>query len=588
MPTQNIIPSSEVLDVLVVGAGPTGLALAGDLLRHGMKVRLIDRAHEPTNLSKAVVLMPRTLEEFAARGLAEEAIRLGEKTTSLTTYCQGHVIFHSEYDKLSTDYSFLVNIPQASTESVLRGYVNRYGGEVEWDTDLLSFEEDADGICATLRRPDGSTELVRAHYLTGCDGAHSIVRHTLGFEFHGAAYHDTWLLADVKIDWRLPHGHTYLFFIENGLFSVFPMPDGRYRIYVVEPLKEKLGRSPTLEEFQVIADRFVNDGCMLSDPHWLAEFHCHHRKVKHYSRGRVHLAGDAAHVHSPETGLGMNTGIQDAFNLAWKIAWVGKGLAGEDLLQSYDAERSFVGQQVVALSDFTHKVWAQFGTLAATIREPMWRFFNNYYAHHSEKLEEAMQIRIHYPASRHVVSHGQPEHSHTTVKPVEAGMRLVNGQVQPAAGSCAEATDLFSLLDASKFRLLIFTGSHPRDQAVEDIKVLLEIARPHAVYLQPLLIYGGQDASAFSELTPELFIDPTLDLHFQYAAQKGATYIVRPDLYVGYNAYGFEAKYLQQYLATLFDAGQAAQPRRPVSLITGLLEQANRHGMPLPAFVARH
>lgn len=587
MPALDSFAASPILDTLIIGAGPTGLALAGDLLRHGMKVRIIDRAHEPTNLSKAVVLMPRTLEEFAARRLAEEAIRLGEKTTSLTTYCHGHVIFHSEYDKLSTDYSFLINIPQASTESVLRGYVGRHGGQVEWDTDLLSFEENADGVSATIKLPDGSTEVVRTHYLIGCDGAHSVVRHALGFEFHGAAYRDTWLLADVKIDWRLPHGHTYLFFLENGLFSVFPMPDERYRIYVVEPLNEKLGRSPTLEEFQVIADRFVCDGCVLSDPHWLAEFHCHHRKVKHYSRGRVHLAGDAAHVHSPETGLGMNTGIQDAFNLAWKIAWVRKGWASENLLLSYDAERSFVGQQVVALSDFTHKVWARFGKLAEIIREPMWRFFNNYYAHHTDKLEEAMQIRIHYPAGPYVVSHGKPEHAHTAVAPVEAGMRLVNGKLQPAAGSPAEATDLFNLFDASKFRLLIFTGAHPSAQTVGNVKALLEAVRPHAVYVQPLIVFGGQNASAFTELTPDVFIDPTLDLHFQYAAQKGATYLVRPDLYVGYNAYGFDVKQLKNYLGTLFTTTSATlSPVVPP--ITAAGEVGGPLGIKTPEFLVHH
>ncbi len=162
-------------------------------------------------------------------------------------------------------------------------------------------------------------------------------------------------------------------------------------------------------------------------------------------------------------------------------------------------------------------------------------------------------------------------------------MRLVNGQIQPALGSRADATDLFTLLDASRFRLLIFTGAHPDAQATERVKALLEVARPHAAYVQPLIVYGGQDASAFTELSPEVFIDPTLDLHFQYAAQKGAIYLVRPDLYVGYNAYGLEAELLESYFQTLFST-ILAQPAPPTAI--GVAK--NGHGIHLPAFLVHH
>jgi len=541
---------SHDLDALVVGAGPTGLAMAGDLLRHGMRVRLIDQAEQPTTLSKAVVVMPRTLEEFKARGLAEASIAQGEPSISLTTYFNGHVIFHSVYNHLATDYSYLINTPQAATESVLRDYLQKQGGQIEWQTKLAGFEEEGDGVNAVLEHPDGRTEKVRSHYLMGCDGAHSTVRHGLNIGFKGAAYPENWLLADVKIDWRFPHGHTYLFVEENGLFAVFPMPEERDRIYVVEPGKERNGRAPTLEEFQELADRFVRDGCILSDPRWLSEFHCQHRKVEEYSKGRVFLAGDAAHIHSPETGLGMNTGIQDAFNLAWKVAHVRKGWSDHLLLDTYDLERNHVGKEILKLSDSTHKIWAQFGWLANAIREPMWRFFTNYYAHHTDKLEEAVQIRIHYPKNPLVHQESHPKYH--TVHPPEAGTRATNGRLQLVKGDERIRTTLFDLLDANKYRLMLFPGAHCPDESIRAIEDLLQAIEKYSERIEPLVIYGGQNPSRCQHLQTPLCIDPTLHLHFRYAAQRGAVFLLRPDLYFGYVALDLQRAPLEKYLQKLF------------------------------------
>jgi len=538
------------LDALVVGSGPTGLAMAGDLLRHGMRVRLIDQADQPTTLSKAVVVMPRTLEEFAPRGLAEACIAGGEPSISLSTYFNGHMIFHSIYNHLATDYSYLINTPQAATESVLRDYMKGQGGEVEWRTKLVEFQQDADGVDAVLENADGERENVRAHYLMGCDGAHSTVRHGLNIDFKGAAYPENWLLADVKIDWKYPHGHTYLFVEENGLFAVFPMPEERDRIYVVEPGKERKGRAPTLEEFQELADRFVPDGCRLHDPHWLSEFRCQHRKVTKYADGRVFLAGDSAHIHSPETGLGMNTGIQDAFNLAWKVAHVRKGWSPPALLETYGLERNHVGKQILKLSDETHKIWAQFGPLANAIREPMWRFFTNYYAHHTEKLEEAVQIRIHYPKNP-LVHQGHPPKFHT-VQPPQAGTRAINGWLQVVQGAERIRTKLYDLLDASKYRLILFAGAHCPEETIRSIASQLNVIEPYSEQIEPLVIYGGQDPSACLDLKAPLCIDPTLHLHFGHAAQQGATFLLRPDLYYGYVSHDLNSDALARYLSELF------------------------------------
>lgn len=544
---------NKVLDALVVGAGPTGLAMALDLQRYGMNYRIIEKAAGPTDLSKATVVMPRTTEEFAPRGLSKDIIAAGERSISLSTYSHGKMIFHSVYDHLATDYSFLINVPQSSTERVLREHLEKAGGKINWNTELVSFNQDDTGVDVVLKTADGKTEHVRTAWLVGCDGAHSALRHALEIPFEGAAYKNNWLLADVHIDWRFPHGHTYLFFQEDGLLAVFPMPDKRHRIYVVRLEQEALGRQPTLEDFQELADTYVPDGCELSDPRWLSEFHCHHRRIKHYGKGRAMLAGDAAHVHSPESGLGMNTGIQDAFNLAWKIAYVQKGLVSSELMESYNLERSYVGKEVLKLSDRTHKIWAQFGKFAETIRAPMWRLFSSFFAHHHASLEEAVQIRIHYPEGVFTEHHGHPDSVHPINPPVEAGMRAINGPLHRSDIQEELPGGLASLFDALRFKLILFTGSHPGEEITGVLAELLETAAQYPAQIDSIIIHGGQNPSLYSGLDAELYVDPTLHLHFRYAAQAGGIFLVRPDLYVGFSSHRLDNGKLKKYLGNLFE-----------------------------------
>jgi len=272
--------------------------------------------------------------------------------------------------------------------------------------------------------------------------------------------------------------------------------------------------------------------------------------VEKYAEGRIFLAGDAAHIHSPETGLGMNTGIQDAFNLAWKVAHVRKRWSDHVLLETYELERNHVGKEILKLSDETHKIWAQFGPLANAIREPMWRFFTNYYAHHTEKLEEAVQIRIHYPKNP-LVHQGSPPKYHT-IQPPQAGTRAINGWLQVVKGEERIRTKLYNLLDADKYRLMLFAGAHCSDESIEAIASVLELIEPYAEQIEPLVIYGGQDPARCMKLNAPLCIDPTLHLHFHHAAQRGATYLLRPDLDFGYVSHDLDRSALAHYLEKLF------------------------------------
>jgi len=538
------------IDVLVVGAGPTGLAMAAELLRHGMRVRLIDKAGGPTRLSKAVVLMPRTLEEFQLRGLHERTLALGEKVHSFSAYFENEIIFHAEYARISSNFNYLLNIPQCDTELVLREELERLGGVIEWGTVLESFEESADGVQCVVRDSDGGMVEVRCAYLAGCDGAHSVVRHGIGAEFHGDSYRDTWLLADVKVEWDFPSGHTYSFFCNDGLLAMFSMPGGRHRLYVVRPEAQTLGREPEFADIVSAVEQIAPGKMKLSEPEWLAEFHCHHRKVKHYRKGRVFLAGDAAHIHSPESGLGMNTGVQDAFNLGWKLAAVHRGECPAELLETYDAERSFVGKQVVALSDFTHKMSVQFNMLGNLTRSALWRFFSSYYVHHYSRLEEGFQVRIHYPGNRFLEHHGHPQGFRPDLPEVVSGARLLDGELVVPGGG--EIVRLYDRLGARYFTLIIMAGPHPDAHHRAAIWSLAELLAGFGEKCRSMLILGRQHADGFEAFPGEVLLDVNQFLHHRYGADRGSIYLARPDSYVAFSEHALKTDRITQFMKRLF------------------------------------
>lgn len=541
---------AHAYDVLVVGAGPTGLAMATDLIRHGLRVRQIDMAKVPTDLSKAVVLMPRSLEEFQLRKLANRALELGTKIHSFSAFSHGQIIFHAVYKGITSRFNYLVNIPQAATEKVLREELDRLKGKIEWETTLEKFEETADGVDVTIKTPDGKLTTERVSYLVGCDGAHSKVRHGLELEFEGGAYSGSWMLADIKLDWKLRDGHGYSFFCDDGLLAVFQMPGDRYRIYVLQTDKYILNRQPTLEDFQKAVERIAPGVCTLSEPHWMSEFHCHHRRVNKYGKGRIFVAGDAAHIHSPESGLGMNTGMQDSFNLAWKLAYVHKGICPPDLLETYDAERRHVGRQVVELSDQTHKMWAQFSWVGKWTREPLWRFFSNYYAHHYKRMEEGLQIRIQYLPSDYVVHHSSHETVRDDLFEIAAGSRALDCDLQTPTSK--EPVYLLDRLDAKRHHLLILAG-HPISQETQDvIHELAEKTAPLREYLHLMLVLPRQDTKGYENFPGEIYLDPDLHFHYTYGSQRGALYVIRPDGYIGFASHPIRPAELHKYLYRKF------------------------------------
>lgn len=353
-----------MVDVLVVGAGPVGLTMAAELARHGVRCRIVDRLEKPSPYCRAIGVTPRTLEVWDDMGIAREMIDAGLWIDGLRSIIHGHPPNDAHQDLSDLPYSQL-GLPQYETERLLARHLGRLGVTVERGTDLHALQQDDEGISARLKRLDGGTENATFRYVIGCDGAHSTVRHALGIAFEGEAMPMTFMLGDVHVAWDLPRGMALraLRLVENAapdMFVAIPLPEpGRYRVSMIAPPElaqsggsdhgiQSEGRGPGLSDIQAIADDLAPDKPHLSDLRWSSMFRISLRLAAHYRRGRVFLAGDAAHIHPPTGGQGMNTGIQDVYNLAWKLALVLGGAASKELLDSYEAERRPVGADVVA------------------------------------------------------------------------------------------------------------------------------------------------------------------------------------------------------------------------------------------------
>ncbi|WP_374777984.1 FAD-dependent monooxygenase [Streptomyces sp. NBC_01310] len=358
-------------DVLVAGAGPVGLTAAVELRRRGVSCRIVDRLPARLPFAKAVGIQPRTLEVWDRMGLVRAALDAAVPMRGQFTYLGGVEQIRIDFAMPpEVPYGFAA-LPQYETERILDEHLARFGTAVERGTELVSFDQDADGVTCRLKTPSGAEEEVRTRYLVGCDGAHSTVRKGLGLSYEGGAFPEEYMLADVRVDWDLPDGYGVRSMHLDGdgkvddLLVCIPLPGrGRYRMSMMVPPELSAARpaegasdgvthglqtdrAPGLADIQTVLDRLSPRPTTASDIRWASVFRISHRIVDRYGDGRVFVAGDAAHIHPPTGAQGMNTGIQDACNLAWKLSLAVEGAAHPALLASYDAERRPVGEEVV-------------------------------------------------------------------------------------------------------------------------------------------------------------------------------------------------------------------------------------------------
>jgi 2-polyprenyl-6-methoxyphenol hydroxylase-like FAD-dependent oxidoreductase len=443
--------------VLIVGAGPVGLTLACELTRYRIPVRIIDKAAQRTDKSKAIVIWSRTLEllDRGDRGSAS-FVESGFKVNGVNIVeSNGAVVGHVRMGSVASPYPYALMLPQSDTERLLEERLLRLGVSVERSTEATALTIGADGAEATLRRADGREEFVHADWLAGCDGAHSIVRHTLAAPFSGETMNSDWILADVHMrGYPFPDTEVAVYWARDGVLPIFPISPGRYRVIAnIPPTGGDRPHDPTLEELQTIVEQRGPKGASLFDPIWLSGFRINSRKVANYRSGRAFLSGDAAHVHSPAGGEGMNTGMQDAFNLAWKLALAINGTCGEALLDTYSPERSGVGDEVLKNTSRLTAIGTLRNPIAEELRNIVGRVAFGLAPVQHAFADQMSQVSVGYPES----PMNGPRHG--SLHP-RAGERMA----PIAGGSPFGAGDhpLFTLLASSSPAVTDLLASYPK------------------------------------------------------------------------------------------------------------------------------
>ncbi|WP_370688216.1 FAD-dependent monooxygenase [Flavimaribacter sediminis] len=508
----------------MVGGRTTGLMLAVRLARQGIKVRVVDGSPGIDVNSRATLLHSRSLELLDNLGIADEIRENGQPLRGMRLFMDGKQVLQTRYPPVDSSYPYGISYSQAQIEGLLESKLHELGVTVERSTELVGLEQDGDSVQASLKRADGVEESVQAVFLVGCDGAHSATRHLLGIEFPGVQDKFPYFLADVISENDEPSDAWFYFLHREGAVMFAILNGGRRQI--VGPLAgdHSADGEPDLAELQELVDRRTGGNYRLSDPRWLTYFRINYRVAKRYRDRRAFLAGDAAHVHSPFAGHGMNTGIQDACNLAWKLTLAIRGVASEALLESYEVERRPVARQVVDNTQTFTEPGETYPDMTEVERDA---FLKGFYKEGEELIafrRNFEELDIDYGASP--LSMDDAADLPQEVRPgLEA--RNVSGLLHVDA-NC----DLFGFLDGPHHCLLVFAGEDTLVDAacVQAAEALDRYGSWMDVYL---VLPRRQD------VMPEnisVLIDPEAELADRYGMSTGGLYLFRPDGYVAYRS----------------------------------------------------
>jgi 2-polyprenyl-6-methoxyphenol hydroxylase-like FAD-dependent oxidoreductase len=546
-------PSGEA-QVLVVGAGPTGLMMASQLARHGVAVRVVDRAAAACAESRALGVQSRTLEIFDDLGIIQQALALGLPMHGASIHAGGHRLLHLSLDELDSPYPFILDLPQSQTERLLGSYLEGLGARVERQVELVGLTQDARSVTATLRHADGREETVAAPWLVGCDGAHSTVRHALGLPFEGAAYPEGWILADVRLHWSLPDDELHMFLRPGGGLAVFPLRGGRARVIAEVPLPSPEGEAPTptLADVQrLVQERAVADATV-DDPVWLSSFRIHRRHAPHNRQGRVFVAGDAVHIHSPFGGQGMNTGLQDAYNLAWKLGLVLAGRAPETLLDSYDAEREPIAEGLLRFTDALTRIATVRNPLAANLRDHLFGLLVQQEVVQQRMANQIAELKVGYRHSPIVDEHAGSRFGHRrSLSGPRPGDRAPDAR--PLALADGSTVSLLDVYRGTHHTLLLFAGPAADAGAVARLDALgSAVVQRYGSLIRPYVALATAAPPAAGSTTTPLLLDPEQNLHHRYGADAECLYLVRPDKYVGFRAQPADQASLEAYLGRIF------------------------------------
>lgn len=519
---------SESTQVLIVGAGPTGLMTACQLARHGVKFRIVDNDNGPTTQSRALAIHAASMEIFSQMGIADDFVRLGKKVQAVNYFVKGKVeqrIPLSEFGKGATEFPFLLVLEQSKTERLLIDFLESLACKVEWQTELVNVTQDKESVKATIKH-SGIEKTIQANWLVGADGARSQVRQILDVPFGGETYPIDLFVLDCRINWNLKEDEMYIAFSDHSFAGFFPMPEGRCRVIGFVPKEAASKEDITFED---VNRGFANRMQMkieLYDPGWISMYHSHHRYVSRFKIGRCFLAGDSAHIHSPVGAQGMNTGLQDAFNLAWKLAFVIKRHAKENLLTTYQEERLPFARRLVQSTDRAFNVTVSQNRFVKFIRmhvaprilavllkiKPIEHFL----------FKNISQIGIAYDGS---ILSGNGKGNSFPPRAPKPGERLPYIQFEDKLG---QQVNIQNRVDALSLHLFILTG--PSQEADSELTVSLK----------------QYEGVITHEIIP--LATGTQMLYHSLGIEEKGLYLVRPDLYIGYRSQTLDFSGLRNYL----------------------------------------
>ncbi|MDQ3713919.1 MAG: FAD-dependent monooxygenase [Acidobacteriota bacterium] len=482
-------------DVIIVGAGPTGLSLACQFIRYSVDFVILDKKETTTPYSKAIGVQARTLEIYEQIGLASKLIEQGAIAAKARMVVGGEVrgeAVFSEMGKGMSPYPFILIVEQGRHEKILYDFIKSNGRDVLWNTELESFTQDETGVKATVKNANGETETIGAKFLVGCDGAKSPVRHALGLTFEGSTFERMFYVADVEIDWKFSHDAGHAFLLKDTLLAFFPM-EGENQWRIVGTFPEEFARDEGEVLYEEIEERIKHDAELelnITDVNWFSTYKVHTRRVNKFSVGRCFLAGDSAHIHTPAGAQGMNTGIQDGYNLAWKIVMVLKGKASEKILETYNEERLKNAENLLKTTD-------RFFNLAAS-PNMLFTFFRIYVFPYIAGVAFSIDAVKKFVFPR--VSQIGINYRHGSLSETDGNFSVKAGDRMPYFS--VDGKSIYDRLHQPKFHLLVFSndekdfqdlGNEIRNDSVDfnavplssEVKGIFGTEKPFIILLRP-------------------------------------------------------------------------------------------------------
>jgi 2-polyprenyl-6-methoxyphenol hydroxylase-like FAD-dependent oxidoreductase len=525
------MPATTKTDVIIVGAGPTGLSLACQLVRYGVDFVVVEKNEAITPYSKALGVHARTLEIYEQIDLAQPAVARGTIVGKVRLLEGGEIVGEVDLSHIGqglSAYPFMLVLEQSENERLLYEYLQAHGGDVRWLTELQTLSQDETSVTAHVRHRSGASQIIEGKYLVGCDGPKSPVRHALGLSFTGSTFSRIFYVADVQIDWKFSHDALHGCLTRNAVVAFFPMP-GEKRWRIVGAFPEGFDKEEGEVLYEEIEARIKEEAGIELDitrVDWFSTYKVHTRHVEKFSSGRCFLAGDAAHIHTPAGGQGMNTGIQDAYNLAWKLALVLKGAATERILDTYNEERLPNAKRLLQTTDRMFNLAAGSDWLVNLIRTtifpPMAKFILSIDAFKKRFFPLISQIGISYRDGSLSAHDGDGDFE------IKAGDRLPYFLV--------DGKSVYDNLHAPKFHFLTFldrpAGSDGDYQQVP-----------------------GELGSRYADLLDQHVITLEPQVAEIFGTNKTFHVLLRPDNYIGFISLDTSSDRVSEYLEGVVGCG---------------------------------